>query len=231
MPRYVAYQKIKEQYDISPQTIKNWAKRGAINYKSIQNATRKTWLYDIDSIGKYIDSTTEIKKTETTVNEVTVCYCRVSSKKQEPDLIRQIELLSKVYPGTEIIKDIGSGLNFKRPGFSKLVDRVCRGDVSRIVVTYKDRLMRFGNDLFKQICKANNVQIVVYSKEHALQDVAEEDEGTRELQEDLLSIVNIFVARRNGKRSGQFRKERTRLEEESKRTNENQDISDDSSEE
>ena len=209
MIRYVGYSKVKERFDISSQTIKNWAKRGVINYKSIQNKTRKTWLYDIESIGKHVDSTTEVKQSNKSMAESTVLYCRVSSKKQENDLKRQVELLKFAYPESEVIEDIGSGLNFKRTGFSKLVERICKGEISKIVVTYKDRLMRFGHEMFQQICKEHNCQIVVYSQEQALLDINGNEE-TQELQEDLLSIINVFVARRNGKRAGQLKKERKR---------------------
>jgi putative resolvase len=210
MPRYVGYQRVREQFDISAQTIKNWALRGSIDFKWIQNDTRKTWLYDPESIGRYIDSK-QVDTNSTEKPEKTVIYCRVSSKKQESDLDRQVLLLTSAYPDYEVIKDIGSGLNFKRPGFSRMVEQICRGEVSRVVVTYKDRLMRFGYEFFKQICKENSCKIMVYSKEFELFDV--EDEETRELQEDLLSIINVFVARRNGKRAGQLRRERKRLEE------------------
>ena len=211
MPKYVGYQKVREEFDISAQTVKNWALRGAINYRAIQNSTRKTWLYDIDSIGRYVEhqqiDNNQTKKQE----EITVLYCRVSSQKQKNDLDRQCELLSGSFPDCELIKDIGSGLNFKRSGFTKMVERICREEIQRIVVTYKDRLMRFGLEMFKQICKEHNCKIVVYSKEHELFDIEEEE--TRELQEDLLSIVNVFVARRNGKRSGLYKRERKKQEE------------------
>ncbi len=212
MPKYVAYSKVKQVYDISPQTAKNWAIKGNILYKAIQNDTRKTWLYDIDSIGEYIENTN--KKEEKDLSQpVTIIYCRVSSKKQEADLIRQINLLTSRFPEAEVIKDIGSGLNYNRHGFSRLVERICRNEISNIVVTYKDRLMRFGNELFEKLCEEHNCKILVHSQEFTSDSHEQEQRSeTKELQEDLLSIVNIFVARRNGKRSGQLRKERNKEE-------------------
>jgi predicted site-specific integrase-resolvase len=208
MSKYVNYGRVKESFGITSQTVKKWALKGLINYKAIQNNTRKTWLYDIDSIGKHID-----KKQDKKIKlAVTVIYARVSSKKQEPDLERQIYILVNKYPEAEVIKDIGSGLNYNKNGITRLVARVCRGEISRIVVTYKDRLMRFGFELFEQVCKENCCQIVVHSESF----VSEKDDKkeTKELQEDLLSIVNVFVARRNGKKAGQFRRERKRIEQE-----------------
>ncbi|MGL6139325.1 MAG: recombinase family protein, partial [Planktothrix sp.] len=51
-----------------------------------------------------------------TVGTTTVCYCRVSSTKQRDDLDRQVAYMQSIYPNAEIVRDIGSGLNFKRKG-------------------------------------------------------------------------------------------------------------------
>lgn len=211
MSKYVSYRKVKEHFDISRQTLINWANKGVIDYKAIQNKTKKTWLYNINSVGNFIDSSAgkEIKIA------TTVIYARVSSKKQESDLGQQIDLLLSQYPGSEVIKDIGSGLNYNKHGISRLVARVCRGEIARIVVTFKDRLMRFGFELFEQICKENSCQIVVYSENFESENEVKTE--TKELQEDLLDIVNVFVARRNSKKAGQFKRERKRLEEEARR--------------
>lgn len=228
MPKYVGYTKVREHYSVSAQTVKNWALRGSINYRAIQNDTRKTWLYDLESIGNYIGQKQIDDNQEKERQEVTILYCRVSSKKQELDLCRQVELLSNAYPDGEVVKDIGSGLNYSRQGFSKMVERICRGDIQRVVVTYKDRLMRFGNELFEQICKENNCKILVYSQEQELYDVEEGE--TRELQEDLLSIVNVFVARRNGKRAGAMRRQRKRFEGTTNINDESKNLSNDETE-
>ena len=192
--------KIRKIYGVSPQTLRSWAKEGKINYRTIKHAKRSTWLYELQSIEDLVSR----EKFEPTKDKPTILYARVSSSKQKEDLKRQIEVLSREYPEGEIISDIGSGLNDNRPGFRKLVDRICNGSVSRVVVTYKDRITRFGIGLFKQICDVNGVKFVVFSKDNHLSDVDGLEE--QELQEDLLSIVNGFVARRNGRRGGQLKK-------------------------
>lgn len=209
MPKYVSYAKVKQHYNVSAQTVQNWARRGSVRYKTIQNDTRKTWLYDLESIGEYIKSSDTSENTESKANNknITVIYARVSSSKQKPDLERQKELLLKSFPDAEVMFDIGSGINFKRPSFRKLVTRVCRDEISTIVVTYKDRLARFGYELFEQLCNEHSTKILVYSKNTG---VTENDED--ELKEDLLSIVNVFVAKSNGKRSG-FLKHQRKLKE------------------
>ncbi|WP_293139039.1 recombinase family protein [Okeania sp. SIO3I5] len=77
----------------------------------------------------------------------TVCYCRVSSAKQRDDLNRLVEFMPNQYPGAEVIKDIGSGLNFKRKGLRAILDRILQGDQLQIIVACRDRLTRFGFEL------------------------------------------------------------------------------------
>lgn len=238
MPQFVTYRKVREKYDISPQTLRNWAIRGKVNYRTIENNTRKTWLYEIDSIGKYIASNQRDSGEDGDTSQVLtrVLYARVSSKKQQNDFERQMQLLQKRFPTGEIISDIGSGINYKRPGFSRLVERICRGEIKEVVVTYRDRLLRFGYELFEQICHEHGVRILVLSQSKGFSDPTGTNAGTlqeggeyeqradreeQELQEDLLSIVNVFVARQNGRRAGQLRRERQK-EEKKEKTGTNQ---------
>jgi len=207
MGKYVTFYKLKRYYDIRSETAKKWALGGQIKYKTIQNKHHKTWLYDVDSVGNMFEN--EGKNNEEgqgeTVQKAKIIYARVSSKKQETDLQRQIELLRDAFPKHELVKDIGSGINFKtRRGFSSLVERVCNGEVSEIVVTYKDRLCRFAYDLFQQVCVEHHCKIVVYSAP----DTSTWSGETEELKDDLLSVVNFFVAKRNGKRSGELKRRR-----------------------
>ncbi len=220
MPKYVTYREVRKSFDVSAQTVKNWALRNSINYKTIQNKTKKTWLYDLESIGNFISNT----KQDSNIQEFNrIIYTRVSSKKQEQDLERQANLLSAKYPDSEVIKDIGSGLNYKRNGFNKLLSKIFNREVNEIVVTYKDRLLRFGFELFEKICIEYNCKILVYSEDKSLIDVEENE--TRELQEDLLSIINVFVARRNGKRAGLLKNERKKEKNKSKLNEESENLS------
>lgn len=214
---FVTPKQVRKQYNVAPSTLRNWARKGIIDYRTVQNGSRRTWLYDLESIGKKLSKTKKRKPR--------VLYARVSSQKQRNDLTRQIQLLQDRFPNDEVISDIGSGLNFKRQGFSKLVDRICQGDFSEVVVTYRDRIARFGYELFERVCKQHNVRVVVLCK---LQDI---EGGQEELQEDLLSIVNVFVARQNGRRAGQLRRKRKRKEAVSERNEENKDIPNRKSEE
>ena len=128
-------------------------------------------------------------------------YCRVSSKKQQDDLERQIEnlktyLYAKGYE-FEIITDIGSGINYTKQGLNELIEKVINEEVDKIVVLYKDRLIRFGFELIEQICKLKNTEIIVVDSSAHTKSTEEE------LVEDLIQIVTVFSCKLQGKRSKQ----------------------------
>ena len=93
----------------------------------------------------------------------------------------------------KVISDIGSGLNFNRKGFCKLLEAIITGTVAEVVVAYKDRLCRFGYEMFENLCKhfSTTITIVDYNNDKS---------STQELAEDLLSIITVFTARFYGQR-------------------------------
>ncbi|MEP6545789.1 IS607 family transposase, partial [Microcoleus vaginatus GB1-A2] len=131
---YVPLRKAVEFLGLHPHTLRKYADEGKI--KSIKNEAGQR-LYDVESYQR--------GATRTTI----VCYCRVSSAKQRDDLARQVEFMEQQYPDAEIIQEIGSGLNFKRKGLQALLVRFMRGEQLTIVVACKDRLCRFGFELFQ----------------------------------------------------------------------------------
>jgi len=116
-----------------------------------------------------------------------------SSSKQKMDLQRQIASIKAIYPDYEVIQDIGSGINFKRRGLISLLERVISGHISKIVVAHKDRLCRFGIELFRFLFKRFEVSFEVLS------DLDIKD-PTTELATDLLSIITVYTARYYGAR-------------------------------
>lgn len=127
---------------------------------------------------------------------VVIGYCRVSSYKQKDDLERQVDsvktyLLAKGYQ-FEMITDIGSGINYTKKGLLSIIDRVMQGNVEKIVVLYKDRLIRFGFELLEHICKVHDTTIEII-------DQTEKSEQ-EELVEDLIQIITVFSCRLQGKR-------------------------------
>ena len=98
------------------------------------------------------------------------------------------------FPTYEIIKDIGSGLNYKRERLKKIIEMAIKGEIDEIVITYKDRLTRFAFELIEWIIKTySNGQIIILNK-------TEEETPTEELTKDIISIMNVYVAKINGLR-------------------------------
>lgn len=124
-------------------------------------------------------------------------YCRVSSASQKKDLISQRTAVEAfcLAAGKEVhekLEDIGSGLNYKRKNFVKLMEMVEQGAVSEIVVAHKDRLVRFGFEWFEKFCRDHGVKIVVMNAD----SLSPEEEMTK----DLLSIIHCFSSRLYGLR-------------------------------
>ena len=129
-------------------------------------------------------------------------YCRVSSNKQKDDLIRQVENMDKYLSSLsceyEIIQDIGSGINYSKKGLKSLLKKINNKEVSKIVVFYKDRLLRFGFELVEYMANLNGCEIEVL-------DNTEKTEQ-QELVEDLIQIVTVFSCKLQGKRANKTRK-------------------------
>lgn len=201
MDKFISGTTVKKQFDIATVTLNRWADDGKVQFVKGPGGRR---LYSQSGIYKLFDlefPKEPISNTEAP-SRTNVCYCRVSSAHQSEDLQRQIEYLSKEYPDYEIISDIGSGLNWKRKGFNSLLERVYKHEIGTVVVAYKDRLCRFGSEIVEFIFKKAGTKFVVHSKGE------EEPNESKELSDDLISVVTCFVARANGRRSGINRRKR-----------------------
>nr|WP_246112342.1 IS607 family transposase [Thermococcus aciditolerans] len=151
-------------------------------------------------IGKeYRVPESEIKRIlEGKIPDKVVIYARVSSRDQKEDLERQIEYLenyssSKGYQVAKIITDVSSGLNENRRGLKQLFKLVESGEVTKVVITCRDRLTRFGFKYLEQYFNSHGVEIeVIFDDEEAIE---------KELVEDLLAIVTSFAGKLYGMRS------------------------------
>ena len=129
-------------------------------------------------------------------------YCRVSSNKQKDDLKRQVEnmqtyLIAQGQP-FEIISDIGSGINYKKKGLLTLIDLITQNKVEKVVVLYKDRLLRFGFELVEYVANLYDCEIEII-------DTTEKTEE-QELVEDMIQIITVFSAKLQGKRANKAKK-------------------------
>jgi excisionase family DNA binding protein len=165
---------------VSQQTLINWDKEGKI--KAIRTKGRHR-RYLLSSILSATSNTLRRK----------ICYCRVSTSSQKEDLERQVVFFRSKFPNHEIIKDIGSGLNFKRKGFNAILESSIKGDIEEIVVSHKDRLCRFGFEMFQRIIESSNGKILVLDQQ--------ETSPNQELVSDILSIITVFSSRIYGLRS------------------------------
>ena len=133
----------------------------------------------------------------------TVAYARVSSHDQKDDLERQIQILelycAKQGWTYEIINDLGSGMNYHKKGLKQLLDGILNNEIGRLVLTHKDRLLRFGAELVFAICETRNVEIIIINQGENLS-------FEEELAQDVLEIITVFSARLYGSRSKKNKK-------------------------
>ena len=132
--------------------------------------------------------------------EITVGYARVSCHDQKDDLPRQADRLTRHAADRPvlIIKDIGSGLNCNKPGLKKLLALLITGTVRELILTFKDRLLRFGSELIFFICKQLGVVVTIL-------DHPEEKTMEETFTQDVLAILTVFSARLHGARSHRVR--------------------------
>jgi len=136
------------------------------------------------------------KKPDT--SRINIGYARVSSKKQEDDLKRQIDLLelflAKQGKPFKIISDIGSGINYSKEGLKELIKLISLNQIDKIYVLYKDRLVRFGFELIEEFAKLHSTNIEIVNQ-------TEDKTDEEELVEDILNIIHVFSCKLNGKKS------------------------------
>ena len=137
-------------------------------------------------------------------DRITINYARVSSHDQKDDLSRQIKVL-EAFSGSngwqfETISDLGSGLNYNKKGLQKLLKRIMQGDVGRLVLTHKDRLLRFGSEIVFAMCEEFETEVVIINKS------IEETTFEQELVTDMIELITVFSARLYGSRSHKNKK-------------------------
>lgn len=127
-------------------------------------------------------------------DKLNICYVRVSSASQKDDLTRQKAQMVQKYPDHLIIEEIGSGLNLNKRGIKKIIHLAIGGKINELVVAHRDRLTRFGFELIEEIIiKYSKGRIIVISEPEKL-------EPEEEIVKDIMSIMNVYVAKMNGMR-------------------------------
>jgi putative resolvase len=184
------------QLGVSVITLRRWADSGKIRSERSPSGQRRFFLTDIKRV-----SPRELKQLD---ERVTINYARVSSHDQKQDLVRQIQVLESFSAANgwqfETIQDLGSGLNYNKKGLQKLLKRIMQGDVGRLVLTHKDRLLRFGAELVFAMCEEFETEVVIVNKSH------EETTFEQELVQDMIELITVFSARLYGSRSKKNKK-------------------------
>src|SRR3989440_8375604 len=129
---------------------------------------------------------------------LTIVYARVSGVAQKPELANQVNALEtycKQHSITvdEWMSDIGSGLNYKRRRFNRLMEMIELGQGRSLIIAHRDRLVRFGYEYFEAFCERHHTELVVINGEAMSPE--------QELVRDLIAIVTVFSARLHGLRS------------------------------
>lgn len=181
---------------VSITTLRRWEKQGLFKATlRTKGHHRRYSLKDLETEFQLHDNQKKIKQARKTI-----CYARVSSYDQKLDLKRQVSHLRRYCTTnklkSEVIKDLGSGINFKKRGLKKLLTCILNNQVDKVILTHKDRLVRFGYPLIELLCSYYNVELVVLEKVNL--------SFNEEIARDVIEIMTVMCARIYGKRSHQY---------------------------
>ena len=193
MSKYYSINEFSKILGVSAQTLRNWDKNGKLHpHHTSGNGYR---YYSHEQLN-------QVMNIKPNLDRIVIGYCRVSSNKQKDDLERQIENVTLYLTAQgrpfEIISDIGSGINYKKKGLKELIKRISQNKVEKVVVLYKDRLLRFGFELIEYMASLYNCDIEII-------DNTERSEQ-QELVEDLVQIITVFSCKLQDKRANKARK-------------------------
>lgn len=176
------------------QTLRDWDKKGEFKPHHVTPSGYR--YYSQEQLNNFLGIKGKAKPKKV------IGYCRVSSYKQKEDLERQIEnvktfMIARGYQ-FEVISDIGSGINYNKKGLNQLIDMVTNSEVEKIVILYKDRLLRFGFELVENLCNKYGTIIEIIDNTERAEE--------QELVEDLIQIITVFSCRLQGKRANKAKK-------------------------
>lgn len=198
MDKNYKIREMAELLNVSVETLRRWDNEDILkSYRTPTNRRYYTHSQYLDYMGISLKEDNKGK---------TVLYARVSNRSQKDDLKNQISFLrdfanSRGWIIDEIVEDIGSGLNYKRKQWNKLLTSILEGKIRRVIVAHKDRFVRFGFEWFESFLHDHGVELVVVNNE----ELSPEEE----LVQDLIAIIHVFSCRIYG-----LRKYKTKIREE-----------------
>ncbi len=194
MPQLVSIGVAAKELGVHPDTLRRWEKEGRIEPAERTPGGRRR--YDLSKLRNLAPHKAPSTRT-------TIAYARVSTNGQKDDLTRQVGLLESFCAAQgwtyEVITDVGSGLNYHKRGLKLLISRICSGEVGRLVISHKDRLLRFGSELVFSLCEHFGTEVVIIN-------ASEDSTFEEDLANDVIEIVTVFSARLYGSRSHKNKK-------------------------
>ena len=188
--RFVKIGEAAKLVGVNPQTLRRWEEGGII--QPAKRTPKGTRLYSLQELLGVND-----------LSYPTIAYARVLSSDQKEDLERQHAVLeafcNKNGWQTEIIRDLGSGMNYNKQGLRRLLELMVRGQMSRLVITHKDRLLRFGAEIIFRLCELKGIEVVIINK-------GEQPSFEEELTRDVMETMTLFCAKLYGRRSHKSKK-------------------------
>jgi len=174
---------------VSESTLRRWEREGRLLPDERTEGGQRR--YKLSSIHPQMNHVSSIERK-------TIAYARVSSHDQKADLERQKQVL-ELYCSSqgwrfEILSDFGSGINYNKKNLKALIQSIIDNEVGRLVLTHKDRLLRFGAELIFSICEVRQVEVVIINQ-------GEDSTFEEDLAKDVLEIITVFSARLYGSRS------------------------------
>jgi excisionase family DNA binding protein len=179
-----------QRLGISYSTLSRWVREGRIRAVRTAGGVFRVPESEVRRIAEGLPISREVRA---------AIYARVSSSDQRSDLERQVQYLtqycsSKGYRVVDVLSDAASGLKTDRRGLLKLFDYVVNRQVDVVVVTYRDRLTRFGFEYLEHFFNQHGVRVEVVFGE-------EPKDAYQELVEDLIEIITSFAGKLYGVRS------------------------------
>lgn len=189
MNRFYSISKAAIELGVSVSTLRRWESEGKLVPQRTKGNQRRYSAEQIMGLAR---------KVTPKPDRITLAYARVSSSDQKKDLERQKNVLEMYCAAQgwnfELISDLGSGMNYRKKGLQSLLEKLLNGKIERLVITHKDRLLRFGAELIFSVCEMKGVEVVIINK-------GEEASFEEDLANDVLEIITVFSARLYGSRS------------------------------
>ena len=194
MSKLLSIKQAANQLGVSVSTLRRWDETGVLVTQRTPKGHRR---YDLSKINP------NLTRNKVEQQRKTIAYACVSSHVQKSDLQRQIEILELYCSAQgwsfEVISDLGSGMNYHKKGLKRLLDDILDNKIDRLVLTHKDRLLRFGAELVFALCEARQVEVVIINQGENLS-------FEEELAQDVLEIITVFSARLYGSPSKKNKK-------------------------